>query len=450
MQKSPAEVRRTLFWMVVGGLAVRLAVMVFLYPQHLDPENDHWSFGFEEGRVARSIAEGKGFGNPLYADTGPTAWFAPAFPYLLAGVFNLFGIYGKASALVILSFDCLVSSLTCLPIFFFGRKSFGHRTGVWAGWTWAFFPYAVYYPVGRIWDTWLTTFLLSVLFLIILHLEHSARLWHWVGFGLLSGLAALSSPVVLSVLPVLALWMCYRLHRQGKKWLAPAAGAVLAVIAAVAPWFVRNYRTFHAIIPVRDSLGFELYVGNNGDTSHPYSRKVGPWNNEAEWREYVQMGEYAYLSRKGQDALAYVSRHRVWYVLLTLRRVLYVWTNFWSFDRHYLSENPFDPLIVLLYTTLTMLTLLGLWRAFREEISVAMPYAIVLLFFPLVYYITHSADWYRRPIDPFFIVLAVYAVTRRPSRKEKPLIEDAESSRQLAQSSAMDASPYGSSPEETD
>jgi hypothetical protein len=40
-----------------------------------------------------------------------------------------------------------------------------------------------------------------------------------------------------------------------------------------------------------------------------------------------------------------------------------------------------------------------------------MPYALVLLSFPLIYYITSPEVYYRRPIDPMCVVLAVFAVT---------------------------------------
>jgi hypothetical protein len=50
-----------------------------------------------------------------------------------------------------------------------------------------------------------------------------------------------------------------------------------------------------------------------------------------------------------------------------------------------------------------------------------MPYIIVFFFFPIVYYLTHPEDYYRRPIDPQYVVLAVYAVAtwlaiRKPGR----------------------------------
>src|SRR5208283_4896298 len=73
-------------------------VMVFLLPEQLEPQRDHWHFGYEAGRIARSIVQGRGFGSPLFEDTGPTAWMTPVYPYLVAGVFKLFGTYTKLSA----------------------------------------------------------------------------------------------------------------------------------------------------------------------------------------------------------------------------------------------------------------------------------------------------------------------------------------------------------------
>src|SRR6266478_3611251 len=82
--KASNDARGSLFWMVVVALLLRLVVMSFLYPERTDPARDHWRLGGEAGRIARSIAQGEGFSNPLFGKTGPTAWLAPVFPYLLA------------------------------------------------------------------------------------------------------------------------------------------------------------------------------------------------------------------------------------------------------------------------------------------------------------------------------------------------------------------------------
>jgi 4-amino-4-deoxy-L-arabinose transferase-like glycosyltransferase len=400
--------------MVLVALALRLAVMAFVYPERLNPARDYWRFGGETGRIARSIVEGKGFSSPFFADTGPTAWLTPVYPYLLAGVFKIFGVYTKASALAILSLNCLFSALTCIPVFLIARRCFGERTAAWAGWLWAFFPLSIYFAADFIWDTSLATLLLPSLFLIVLHLEDSPGIWRWAGFGAFAGFAALTDPVILSVAPFLTLWLLYRFWKRREPWFAPGAAALVGVILVLSPWFIRNYRTFHKFIPLRSGFWFEVYCGNNADSWHWDPPGYHPSDNDAEWREYQQLGEARYMALKGKQAIEFIGAHKMLYATQTLRRVVYIWTGFWSFSKRYLSQEPMDPPNIFFLTVLTILALAGLRRAFREKGSgVGMPYLIVFIFFPVVYYITHPEDYYRRPMDPLFVILAAFAIASR-------------------------------------
>lgn len=415
MSNGNRELHRKLFWMVLGALALRLIVMAYVYPMELDPARDHWAFGYETGRIARSIANGHGFGSPLFADTGPTAWMTPVYPYILAGIFKVFGIYSTASGFIIFVMNALISSLTCLPIFFFTRKSFNARAGLWAGWIWALFPYSIYWSAQHIWDTWLATLLLAILFCVVLRLAESNRVRDWIGFGILSGVAALTDPIVLSALPILALWALWRLHKTNQRWLKPAIGAVLAIIFVVSPWFIRNYRVFHEFIPFRDVLPLALRVGNIGDTRHMLTLYAGPWSNPAEWNEFQKYGEIAYMAEKGRAARAYISNHRSEYVYNCVRRVIYLWTSFWYLDSRSLLGFPPEPADIFLFTGLSVLALMGLRDAFCKDAAAAAPYALVLIFLPLVYYVTSIEPWYRVPMDPIFIALAASAITSRLS-----------------------------------
>lgn len=408
---------RILWVMVLVALLLRLVVMVFLLPEQLDPARDHWKFGYETGRIARSIVEGHGFSSPLFADTGPTAWMTPVYPYLVAGVFRIFGIYTKASAVVLLSLNALFSALTCLPIYLFARKSFGIRTAFWSGWTWVFFPYAIYFPVERIWETWLATLLLAVLFLLTLHLADGRGTKLWITYGLLWGIAALTSPSLLAVLPFLGAWLSLRLHRNRQSWFTPNVIAAMVFLAVVAPWFVRNYQVFHRFVPFRDNMGMVLRLGTKGNTSYWAPYELGPWHNDAEWQQFLHLGELGYMDKEKAQALAAIKADPRWYVWTSFRRAVFLWTGFWSLDRDYLREEPFDPYNIPLCTTLTVLALIGLWRAFRLRLSFAAPYAPVLITFPLVYYITSPEVYYRRPIDPIILVLAVYVVASRSRRQ---------------------------------
>jgi 4-amino-4-deoxy-L-arabinose transferase-like glycosyltransferase len=419
--------------MVVVALALRLAVVAFVYPERLNPDRDHWRFAGETGRIAQSIVEGRGFSSPFRGSTGPTAMMPPVYPSLLAGVFRLFGIYTKASALAILSLDSLFSALTCIPVFLIAQRSFGGRTAGWAGWAWTFFPYAIYFSADFIWVTTLATLMLALLFLAALHLEDSTRVALWVGFGVLAGIGALIDPIVLSVIPLLVLWMGYRRLQKKQRWFIPALAAALGCGATVAPWMIRNHRVFHTFVPLRDNFGLELYVGNNGNTWHFAPAGFHPSSTEREMNEYVQIGELAYMRHKQAQAVALIKAHPGDFAELSLRRALYMWTNFWSCSRRYREAEPLDPPNIFLCTALTVLALEGLRRAFQRGASIGMPYAIALFFFPMVYYVTHPQDYYRRPIDPIFVVLAAYAITSWMQDRARPALSQLQTHPSLAQ-----------------
>lgn len=391
---------------VLVALAVRLAVIPFVYHDWMDPfVLEHWAFGL----IARSIASGHGFGSP-FAETGASALLPPVYSYLLAGIFKVFGIETKASIVAALFLNSLFSALTCIPVYVLSRQAFGDRVAKWAGWGWAFSPYGIYYGADWAWSTCLVTLELACLFLFAWKLENSGRARNWILFGLLGGLAALTEPVTLAVVPLLGLWSVYRRARRRVSWKMPMLAAALAALAIMSPWFIRNYELFHRFIPVRSGFGLELYIGNNGYSQRWVNSSLHPNHNDAELSEYEQSGEMAYMDHKLQQAKSYIRSHPAWFAWMTLRRIIYMWTGYWSFDRSYLKDEPLDPPNILVNTTMTVLGLLGLRRVFKGRSGLGSRFAIVLLFFPLTYYISHPETYYFRPVDPLIVILAAVAI----------------------------------------
>lgn len=395
------------------GLAVRLAVIPFLYHEWLDPfVVEHWAFG----RVARSLVTGHGFGN-VFADTGPTAVLPPVYAYLLAGIFKLLGPHTPASVMTALAINSVFSVATCVPVFLVARQAFGDRVAKWACWGWALSPYGIYYGADWAWSTCLVTLELAWLFLLAWKLENSSRTRDWLLFGAFGGFAALTEPVVLSVVPLLGLWTIYRRFRQNRTWQAPLLAAAIGALAVMSPWLIRNYELFHKFIPVRSGFGLELYIGNNGYSTRWVNSALHPNHNDVELAEYERVGEIAYMDHKLQQAKSYIRSHPGWFVWMTGRRIVYMWTGYWSFSREYLKDEPLDPPNIFVDTTLTILGLLGLRRVFRLDPALAIRFAIVLCFFPLAYYFSHPETYYFRPVDPLIVVLG--AVTVAGGRRQE-------------------------------
>jgi hypothetical protein len=409
-ERTRSRINRMLVLMVGTALILRLVAMCFLYDEQLDARQDHFRFGFETGRIARSIAAGKGFASPLYDDTGPTAWMTPVYPYIVALFFKLLGIYTKQSALAILSFNALTSAITCIPIFFVGRKAFGERVGRWAGWIWAFFPYGIYFPVERIWETWLATLMLCFLFQIVLNLENTDSRLGWFGTGLLWGFTGLTSAVVLSVMPFLHAWVAWRRCLKHRNWVSPTIVCVCGTVAVFLPWTIRNYHVFHRFIPLRDNMGIVLRLGTKGNSDYWGPYELGPWNSPTEWQEFKERGEIQYMDHKVNEAFSFIQLHPRWYAWTTIRRAVFIWTGYWSLDASYLREEEWDPYNIPFCSSLTLLAGLGLYQGFRRRIPQMLPFAMTVVIFPTIYYITSPEFYYRRPIDPLLVTLAVSAI----------------------------------------
>ena len=69
--------------------------------------------------------------------------------------------------------------------------------------------------------------------------------------------------------------------------------------------------------------------------SHWAAYDLGPWHSDAEWQQFQQLGELGYMAKEKKQAVEFISANPGWYAWTTLRRAVFIWTGFWSFDRSY-------------------------------------------------------------------------------------------------------------------
>ena len=398
-------------WVIfLVALSVRLSVMLYMQSFQIQ---DTWKFGFETGRIASSIASGQGFSSPLQGPSGPTAWLPPVYPYMLAGIFKLFGIYSGGSALVALTLNSLFSALTCVTIFYIGNKTFGAKVAAWAAWSWAIFPYAVFWSTNWVWATSLSALLFSVICLSALHLERSDSAAGWVGFGALWGVVGLTDTALLSILPFLVGWLYYRVSRQGVALPRAISASAVGFLLILTPWLVRNYLTFGEFVFVKGNFGMELRLGNyEGSSGLSGGRLLHPAGNDNEFERFRQMGELSYSNESKRQALDFIAAHPGTFIWLTVKRVWYFWTGNSQLLQIFPLSGRFAAARYILFTSVSVLAFVGLFLAFRNGNPAVPLFAIILIVFPLVYYVTHPTPRYRHPIEPAMVLLAVYAITQ--------------------------------------
>jgi 4-amino-4-deoxy-L-arabinose transferase-like glycosyltransferase len=396
--------------MVLAALTVRLIVVVCGFRNQTDPADHHAAFGWEMGWVARSIFQGHGFSSPFFPLTGSTAMVPPLFPYLVAVMFRLFGLYTAKAAFAILSINSLLSALTCIPIYFSARYALGKQAAAMAGWGWVIYPYAIYFSGARVWDYALTGLLFTICFCFAQRLHRQDRLLVWLGFGVVYGVAALANPSVLTMFPVFLLLAVMEMRRSDSRWLLRCAVAAVGLVGVLTPWTIHNYRATHFAGPVRDNFWLECWAGNNGDTFESNAVWAHPASNPEEMQRYEAVGEIAYIAEKKAMALHFIEKNPMFFAALSLRRAFSYWTGFWSLSPAYLHKEPLEIADIFFCTSVTVLMLLGARRFWRWDEVRALPYLVLIAVFPVTYYVTHASPDYRQPIEPEVVVLVAMGV----------------------------------------
>jgi hypothetical protein len=402
-----ARIRTSQFWMVAIALFLRVGWIIVGHTYKFKTLEENFNFGWEMGRIGAAVASGHGFSNPFVAPTGPTAWEPPLYPYLIAGVFQVFGIYSRASAFVLLSINSVFSAFTCIPIFLIARRIFSEKVAVGSAWTWALLPYAMAWCTRWIWETSLSALLVAVIFWLALTMEDRDGLKPWLWFGLLWGIAALNSTVLLAFLPASGLWAWYHRAKRGKPSLAGVVLASVIFVACIAPWTVRNYQTFGKFIFIRDNFGAELRLGNGTGADGTWMQYLHPTQDLYAMRQYTAMGELAYIEMRKQQALKYIKADYGWFAILCLRRFVYYWNGPPRLAQIWWLAEAKDSL----FLAFSVLTFWGLGRALRRHKPGAWLLFWLILLYPAIYYVVFPGPRYRHPIEPEMTILGVYLLT---------------------------------------
>jgi len=130
-------------------------------------------------------------------------------------------------------------------------------------------------------------------------------------------------------------------------------------------------------------------------------------------RKYIRMGEIAYMAEKEHEAFTFMAdsstRHTELhvppiceYLAVPNGQPVDVWS----------SASLYRKALMTFNSLLSLLSLLGVLYARRARHAGCGPYGMVLLIFPLVFYLTHSSPRYRFPMDHIILILAASTLAR--------------------------------------
>jgi 4-amino-4-deoxy-L-arabinose transferase-like glycosyltransferase len=232
---------------VAAGLALRL----WFVAQQARISGDTLIYG----NIARNWMQHcvYGFTGPPGAPV-PTLIRLPGYPLFLMACFSIFGVEHYAAVMYV---QCVIDLGTSLLIAALAGRLFGPSAALAALWLSALCPFMATYTAAPLTEV-LTLFSIALTF-YGLERWRSAGLgfnrWLWVT-AIAMAYSVLLRPeqglLAAAVIPAM-LWMVWRTPeaRCGlMKDILPVAVAAVCVVVPLAPWAVRNWRTFHVVQPL--------------------------------------------------------------------------------------------------------------------------------------------------------------------------------------------------------
>ncbi len=450
---SPRSLPRILTrpaFIVLVGFLIRAAAVLYLHTWRIPATPDHYLYGAEVGRVARSLATGHGFMSPFDLPI-PSAWLSPGYPLLLAAIFRITGVYSAASAAVIFLLQCFAQAATAVLVYKIGLRCFSPRVALASAWLWALWPDSMPYAFLWIWETPLSVFFFTWAILLTLQLagirsasastpfsefaRHSSPQPHrdpaspgtsnsdnprllWPLYGLAWGIVSLLNPSLLLILPVSGIYILLRSPQPFTPRIIGSITAALIFLVLFTPWMLRNQRVFHAFVPARTNLGVEFCLGNCHGLAGAFNLVAHPAFDTVERDRMGQIGELAYGREKMAQAKAAIRRSPRTFAQASLYRAYFFWFGIVHGD----AENRLMSLARrILYSTLSVAGVSGLLLAFHHRRPASAFFLWNLALIPLPgYFVILISTRFRNPLDPLLTLGAVYLFSNaRPRNRTR-------------------------------
>jgi SAM-dependent methyltransferase len=373
-----------------------------------------------DGNAIHLAEAGEYLPSPQAEPGSASAHRPPAWPYLLAGVYEVTGARWTAGRLT----AAVLGALSVLLIYLIADAVFGRAVARWAGWLAAVFPPMVF-TAGYLGVESLFVFVMLVAVFATLRARGSPHLLRWsLLAGVAVGLAALTRANGLVLAAPVAVGLAaaggFRLRQPAIRPLLAPALALVAMALTIAPWTIRNAVVLDEFVPVSTQGGYSMaQVWNSeADTSGP-TRGAPRFEPVAPYQHRFGVDEVELDRELREVALDYAREHPGYVIELAGLNLLRLFkldghesfTFFWNEERDLTAPRRFLDSAGLAVVVLLVLLALVATRS-RRRLG-AVPWWL-WLFPALVLASTmflFGNPRHRVAIDPFLIMVAAVALS---------------------------------------
>lgn len=395
--------KKKLFFLFILAIIIRVGFILTL-----DNSVDVWGDWWDE--LGWKLATGKGYwvANPYFSGGQHFySWRPPGFPLFLAFIYKISGHNFLAAKIGL----ALISSLTCILIYFLMKEFFNEKASLIAGLLYAIYPASIFWT-GYLAPVSLVVFWMVLFSIYLIKGKNKKRNSFFLLSGIFLGAGILTRSLFIVFLPLVLIWFLIEFK---KKCLLKFIPFFVGSLLIVTPWIIRNYKIHKRFVLTSTEGGIVCYIANNEKS---LTQPSGYWNPPPSFfKKFKGMSEIEINNALYKLALKFIISHPKEYIKLVKDRLI----RFWRFYPHTFSgpgKNykkyhvilgfiTFAPLIILSF--IGFIFSLKKWRKYLWIYLGIAGWSIpIILFFKTVIR-------YREPIVPYLLVL-IFSIFKNVER----------------------------------
>lgn len=364
---------------------------------------------------------------------GDGTWFrAPLYPYFLA-----FLAFITSESIFWAKFLQLVlAGGTAFFLVRLGDHLFGRTAGIIAGLIYAFYGTLLYYEAMFLIPIVFLFFLVWGMFRLIAYSASDS--WRtWLLTGAVFGLAAISRPNVLLIIPLLMLWVFYISPRRKAFLIRLRRPAILlaGLILVILPVTARNLAVTGDFILISSQGGVNFYLGNN-KLANGLTMRMGELelSESLSWDQFQPATHEAAERLAGrslteaeasdfwtQRAVTFITENPGEFLGLLWRKTIYLFSGFENSDNSdiYYERGKSTLYSLLLWDgpidfpwgLLLPLTLAGIYLRRKDTGKLLPIYLFLLGYIPTIILFLVTAR-HRLPMVPFMVIIASAGIVK--------------------------------------
>jgi len=341
----------------------------------------------------------------------PSLARSPGYPIWIAFLFFIFGHH----PLIVLFGNAVLSAATCWVLHRIALRLFGKQIALLALVISAFYPFSIYYTGYAILESF-AIFISTLLLLWIIRLYDSQNIKNMLFSGILSGILGITNPTCFIFLATVPAGLLIKCDFNFKKCLRFGFIYYAIIASFCAPWMARNYMVFGKPVLTNARAGINIYE----------SMLISPDKMGTPDGIRIQQTDPTFtqghkLIAEGKPIEAYdllmnaakklIHANPEGYAKLVIHRIFKFWRPI-PYKRSYDIDYKKVFWISLLSDGLIIpLGLFGIFL-FRKRWTEFLPLYLMLIFWPLAYYLVYAVIRYRLPVMMPVIIFASAVIVR--------------------------------------